>query len=258
MYLSANHNYALWVSIVGSVTTIVFGLIAQQGSELVTPGMIVALSGLITAIGGIIVGGGVPMLKLWIDERKSQRDYELQSRRMKEHIENVEFRVSDIERKSQTTLFGLIVETAPVAIVVVNPQGVIEIVNKRAEEIFGYQPSELLKKRIDTLIPARYRGAHSHFLKSFFLEPTVRAMGAGRELFALRKDGSEFPVEIALKPIETEEGTLVLTIIVDITQRKQQQEVQAKESLPLTPIADPPSMAKEPAKEGVLTNGPTP
>lgn len=224
MSSSMNHNYALWISAIGSVTSIVFGLAVQQGHELVTPGMIVALSGLITAIGGIVVGGGVPMLKLWIDERKSQRDYELQSRRIKEHIENVEFRVSDIERKSQTTMFGLIVDMAPVAIVVVNELGIIQIANKRAEEIFGYPPSDLLGKKIEVLIPTRYRAAHAHFLRSFFLDPSVRSMGAGRELFGLKKNGSEFPVEIALKPIDSDEGTLVLAIVVDITQRKQQQE----------------------------------
>ena len=222
-----NHNYAILASVAGSVVTVIFGLIAQGENEIVTPALIVALSGLVTAVGGIIVGGGVPILKLLLQERRLDREFKERALKTKEHVESVEARVSDIERKSQTTVFNLIVEMAPVAIIAVRSAGIILIANKYAETMFGYEPSELYGQKLEILIPKRFRAAHGHFLKSFFAEPSVRQMGAGRELYGLRKNGSEFPVEIALKPIEFEDGTLVVAVIADITERTSQANLAA-------------------------------
>ena len=112
------------------------------------------------------------------------------------------------------------VESAPNAIVMIGPTGLIEMVNAQTERVFGYTRVELLGKPIEVLVPERYRANYPGLRKSFFADPVSRPMGAGRDLYGLRKDGSEFPVEIGLNPIETDEGTMVLSAIVDISARK--------------------------------------
>jgi PAS domain S-box-containing protein len=116
--------------------------------------------------------------------------------------------------------FRQVVESAPNAIVMIGPTGLIEMVNAQAERVFGYTRDELLGKPIEMLVPERYRPNHPELRKSFFADPVSRPMGAGRDLYGLKKDGSEFPVEIGLNPIETDEGTMVLSAIVDISARK--------------------------------------
>src|SRR6185369_6749289 len=116
--------------------------------------------------------------------------------------------------------FRLVVEAAPSAMVMVDRTGAISLVNAQAERMFGYSRDELLGQSVETLVPARYRGHHPGLREAFHSDPRARPMGAGRELYGLRKDGSEFPVEIGLNPIETDEGVMVLSAIVDITERK--------------------------------------
>ncbi len=116
--------------------------------------------------------------------------------------------------------FRLVVEAAPSAMVMVDRTGAIVMVNAQAERVFGYSRTELLGRPVEMLVPPRYRPHHPGLRESFFREPRARPMGAGRELYGLKKDGSEFPVEIGLNPIETDEGTMVLSAIVDITERK--------------------------------------
>jgi PAS domain S-box-containing protein len=125
------------------------------------------------------------------------------------------------ERKRQQEQFRQVVEMAPNGMVMIDKSGVIEMVNSQAETIFGYDRSEVLGQSIDMLLPARFRGAHPHHRASYFSDPSPRAMGSGRDLYGLRKDGSEFPVEIGLNPIMTSTGLKVLSAIVDITARKQ-------------------------------------
>lgn len=120
--------------------------------------------------------------------------------------------------------FQLIVESAPNAIILVNKEGKIAYVNNQTEKLFGYQRAELLGQTVEILLPKRYTGKHPSYRDSFFQSPSVRAMGAGRELFASRKDGSEFPIEIGLNPVVTVDGTLVLASIIDITERKKAEE----------------------------------
>jgi PAS domain S-box-containing protein len=127
------------------------------------------------------------------------------------------------ERKKADERFRLVVELAPNAMVLVRDDGVITLINSQAEKLFGYTRSELVGKSVDLLLPARLKDKHPGFRNSFFQDPKARPMGVGRDLFARRKDGTEFPVEIGLNPIESPEGNMVLASIIDITERKLQE-----------------------------------
>ncbi len=125
-----------------------------------------------------------------------------------------------IENGQEDERFRVVVESAPSGIVVADTSGAIVMVNRQAEEMFGYSREEFLKLSIDALVPERYRGGHGGLREGFHHESRPRAMGAGRDLFAARKDGSEVAVEIALTPLPREDGMWVLSSIIDITERK--------------------------------------
>ena len=112
-------------------------------------------------------------------------------------------------------------EASPNAILIVDQKGRIIHLNSQVEKHFGYATSELIGKSIETLIPRRLRRKHQGFRRDYFQEPETRPMGAGRELMALRKDGTEFPVEIGLTSMATGGGIVVMAVVVDITKRKQ-------------------------------------
>ncbi|SFU80664.1 PAS/PAC sensor signal transduction histidine kinase [Pseudoduganella namucuonensis] len=125
--------------------------------------------------------------------------------------------------------FGHVLESTPDAIIMANAGGRVVLATRQAHEMFGYRQGELRGKPLELLMPERFRGPHAAHRDQYFAGPQLRPMGAGRELYGLRKDGGEFPVEISLSPIRTEEGTLIMSAIRDITERKRiEQALQEK------------------------------
>lgn len=129
------------------------------------------------------------------------------------------------ERKQAEELFHLATEASPSGTVLINHEGQIVLVNAHAETLFGYRRDELIGKPVEILVPERFGESHAADRANFFIAPEARSMGAGRQLFARRKDGSEFPVEIGLSPIQTPHGPLVLANVVDISARLASEEV---------------------------------
>ncbi len=128
------------------------------------------------------------------------------------------------KRVSSEQNLSLVIESLPHAIVLVDARGEIVLVNVQTEKYFGYKRDELIGQNIEVLIPERFRRMHFHHLADFMAGPVARPLDVGRDLFGLRKDGSEFPAEIGLSPIEGGQRTMVIASIVDITERKRMEE----------------------------------
>lgn len=130
--------------------------------------------------------------------------------------------VRDItDRKKAEAKFQQLLESAPDAIVGIGRDGRIQLVNSQAERLFGYARDELVGELVEKLVPDRYRGAHPRHRGNYFADPRTRPMGAGLDLYGLRRDGSEFPAEISLSSIETEDGLLATAAIRDISERRE-------------------------------------
>jgi len=123
-------------------------------------------------------------------------------------------------RRRAEDRFRTLLEAAPDSMIIVDARGSITLVNAQAESLFGYLRAELLGQPIELLVPERFRQGHPGYRMDFFSKPAPRSMGVGRELFALHKDGAEFPVEISLSPFQTHEGRFVTASVRDITERK--------------------------------------
>ena len=134
------------------------------------------------------------------------------------------------ERQRGQEMMHLAVEAAPNGMLLTDKDGRIVMANSMAEVQFGYARSELVGQEITVLVPLRFRDHHPHLRQDYFDNPVSRAMGKGRDLYALHKNGREFPVEIGLNPINTAQGMMILASVVDITDRKQQEE-QLKSAL---------------------------
>src|SRR5215469_12634934 len=137
---------------------------------------------------------------------------------------------AETEQKIAQAQFRLAVEACPGGMVMVDAAGQIVMVNAKTEQMFGYSRQELIGQGIDILVPPRFRDKHPAFRRAFAADPGARAMGAGRDLFGRRKDNSEFPVEVGLNPIETHNGWAVLSVIVDISERKRAELLAANQT----------------------------
>jgi len=141
------------------------------------------------------------------------------------HMQGASFFLHDISHHLRAEeQFRRVVEASPSAILMVNEAGGIQLANAKAEELFGYPREELLGKTMDRLLPVETRGHHAGYIERYFQQPQARAMGAGRDLYGLRRDGARVPVEIGLNPINTAEGRFALAFIIDITERKRHEE----------------------------------
>jgi len=129
--------------------------------------------------------------------------------------------------------FRLVVEAAQSGMIMVDQSGTIVLINAQVERLFGYRRDELIGQSIEQLVPVRFRARHPGHRDGFWADPRVRAMGAGRDLFGLKIDGTELPVEIGLTPVITDAGQFVLASVVDITERRRYEEqlLRAKEEL---------------------------
>ncbi|HEV3299094.1 MAG TPA: PAS domain S-box protein [Planctomycetaceae bacterium] len=128
-------------------------------------------------------------------------------------------------KRAEEEKFQMAVESAPNAMVIIDGDGQIVLVNSQTEKLFGYPRAELLGKSVELLVPDRFREKHPFDRRNYFDHPQARAMGAGLDLFGRRKDASEFAIEIGLNPVRTDEGLFVISAIVDVTDRKQAEHV---------------------------------
>lgn len=135
-----------------------------------------------------------------------------------------ELELANAELERARALFEMTIEASPSGMLVVDEAGEIVLVNGEAERLFGYAREELLGEQIEMLVPDDVRGSHPELRKGFQRDPAARAMGTGRSLYAQRKDGTTFPVEVGLNPIETSDGLRVLSAVVDRTEVVSQRE----------------------------------
>lgn len=131
-----------------------------------------------------------------------------------------------------------LLESATDAMIIIDTEGRIIVANPTIEKLFGYPRQELIGKSMEVLLPERFRQTHHFHLADYFARPHARAMGAGRELLGLRQDGSEFPVDVSLSPLKTEQGLLVMATIHDITRRKQAEEALRESEARMRAIFD--------------------
>ncbi len=171
------------------------------------------------------------LMRTNLEQRVHERTDELSST-----VDALQAEVREHEQAEKR--FRSLLESAPDAVVVVDHRGHIALINVQTEKLFGYQRNELLGQPVEILIPEPLRNRHRKHRQGYSASPRARPMGAGQDLFGLRKDGTKFPVEINLSPLGREEGTLIFTAIRDISERKQSEIHMRKLSSDLLRIQD--------------------
>lgn len=136
-------------------------------------------------------------------------------------------------RKKAEHNFEKVIEEAPNAMILANSAGKIELVNKQAQKLFGYEKKEFIEKNIDTLVPAEHRKNHHYRRDSFFHTPDVAFLGKSRDIYGIKKNGEKFPAEIGLNPITIDDETYVAASIIDTTQRKEADAIIKKQMVEL-------------------------
>src|SRR6185295_17802880 len=131
--------------------------------------------------------------------------------------------MADMLHRNEKMVVALL-ESASQAILSIDPAGRIVLANRKTEEIFGYTRDELLGARIEILLPESKRASHGRQRDEYFTQPRTRPMGIGLDLSGRRKDGAEFPVEVSLSYVETEEGTFAIAFVNDTSERKRLEE----------------------------------
>jgi PAS domain S-box-containing protein len=231
---AAGNSRGVWIAAIGcSLLTLVGLFLSPAGGELWI----------------VVVNGGLALLVIWVtsdlpqripqmlaeqtrraeaaelsaaDTARQREDERRRARAMASIMEDLRAQRQKLAASEQR--FRATIEWAPTAMIMVDCTGQIVLVNAETEKMFGYSRDELLGQPVEQLVPERFRPEHPNYRSDFFLNPAARRMGAGRDLFGLRKDGSEFPVEIGLNPVTHHEGLFVLSAIVDITERKRLEE----------------------------------
>lgn len=129
--------------------------------------------------------------------------------------------------KKKDHLFAKVIEAAPIAMIMVNKSGHIVLINQQAEKLFKFEGKQLIGFQIEALVPERFRANHPGHRMNFFANPETRPMGAGRDLYGVRSDGSEVPIEIGINPLTIDKETFVLASIIDISERKKNESLVA-------------------------------
>ncbi|WNM57966.1 sensor histidine kinase [Candidatus Nitrospira allomarina] len=223
-----NHLWTTRIAIIGAMFLIILGYwgsISRLGYE--TAVINRSLSTLCVLVTGYMTLKNISSRQaLQTVKEDLEVKYGLQTKELKEQnqtmsvlLEDLKLTKNDLEDKERR--LRVLVDAFPSGMLIVDHLGKVIFANKLIETLFGYAQHELVDHSIDMLVPQRYQKEHFQHRADFFHHPSSRAMGAGRDLFARRKDGTEFPVEIGLNPINTPDGFMVLSSIVDISARKQ-------------------------------------
>lgn len=166
----------------------------------------------------VLINRGLALFAIWVTAVLGVQRNHSEAQHQQELREKNQRHLGEAE--AELKQYYAIVESVPFAIVLVDREGTIILVNNETEKMFGYQREELIGQVVETLIPARYRSKHPEYLQNYFVDPEARMMGVGRDLRGLRKDGTEFSIEIGLSPTKISGEIVILSAIADITQRK--------------------------------------